>query len=281
MFDLDAYIAQIEEAADFIRSVRSAAPDVGIICGTGMGGLAGKVDSADVVPYDKIPHFPISTVESHHGNLVLGRLGGRSVALMQGRFHYYEGYSLREVTFPVRVMKALGCKAMIVMNATGSVNRLIPMGSIMFITDQINLMGVNPLVGPTDDRLGTRFPDMSEPFNRELIAIGEQVALEASIKVHQGVAAAVTGPNLETAAEYRMFQIIGADVVTMSTIPEVIVANQVGLKVLGISTITDNCLPDSLKPANVEEIIAVAQAAEPRLEALVTGVLKKIGAVID
>lgn len=281
MFDLKQYIHQIEEAAATIRSRHSRPPEVGIICGTGMGALAGKVASQTIIPYKSIPHFPLSTVESHSGNLILGDLGGRSVMVMQGRFHFYEGYSMREVTFPVRVMKALGCRALIVMNAVGSVNPLIPKGSIVFPSDHINLMGDNPLIGPNNESLGPRFPDMSEPYSRRLIEFGEKVALDAGVKVHQGVLVAVTGPNLETAAEYRMFQIIGADCVTMSTIPEVIVANHAGMKVIGISTVTDECLPDRLEPASLEAIIAVAQSAEPRLDTLVTGILKRIGEVID
>lgn len=281
MFDIKEYKRNIEEAAFAVRKASSTVPEVGIICGTGMGGLGDKVENPTIVPYDEIPHFPVSTVESHHGNLVLGTLASRPVMLMQGRFHRYEGYDLREVTFPVRVMKALGCRAMIVMNACGTVNRLIPRGSIMLANDQINLMGENPLIGPNDEDLGPRFPDMSEPFSRDLIALAHDVALEANLRVQEGVLVAVTGPNLETAAEYRMFQIIGADAVTMSTIPEVLIANHAGMKVLGISTMTDNCFPDSLQPASVEEIIAVAQSAEPRLEKLVVGVLARIGEVID
>lgn len=280
-FDVKAYISQIDEAAASVRARHAAAPEVGVICGTGMGALGEKVKNRTVVPYETIPNFPVSTVESHKGNLVLGELGGRQVMLMQGRFHYYEGYSMKQVTFPVRVMKALGCKAMIVMNAVGSMNKLIPKGSLMIVTDHINLMGDNPLIGPNDDRLGVRFPDMSEPYSRALIRLGEDVALKAGLKVHQGVLVGVTGPNLETAAEYRMFQIIGADCVTMSTVPEVIVANHAGLKVLGISTVTDECLPERLEPAHLEDIIAVAQSAEPRLETLVSGVLQRIGEVID
>ncbi|MBI3737167.1 purine-nucleoside phosphorylase, partial [Candidatus Sumerlaeota bacterium] len=235
------------------------------------------VAGATVVPYHEISHFPVSTVESHKGNLILGELSGRQVMVMQGRFHFYEGYSMKQVTFPVRVMRALGCKAMIVMNAVGSMNPLIPMGSLMFIMDHINLQGDNPLIGPNDDSLGPRFPDMSEPYNRKLIQIGREVAIENKLRVHEGVLIAVTGPNLETAAEYRAFRIMGADVVSMSTVPEVLVANHAGMKVVGISTVTDNCLPDNLKPAHLEDIIAVAQAAEPRLEILVRGILARIG----
>lgn len=280
MDDIKAYIKQIAEAAEFIRSRHNDAPHVGVILGTGMGKLADQVEGATVIPYKDIPHFPVSTVESHKGNLILGRLGGRPVMMMQGRFHFYEGYTMKQVTFPVRVMKALGCRAMIVMNAVGSMNPLIPMGSLMFITDQINMMGENPLIGPNDDSLGPRFPDMSEPYCRQLIQIGREVALEAKLRVSEGVLVAVTGPNLETAAEYRAFRLMGADVVGMSTVPEVIVAVHAGMRVFGLSAITDNCLPDSLKPAKLEDIIAVAQAAEPRQEVLVKGVLARIGEVI-
>ncbi len=281
MTDTKINIDHINEAADFIRSKFVQTPDVGIICGTGMGALADRVQDATVIPYETIPNFPVSTVESHKGNLIVGTLGGRPVMLMQGRFHFYEGYSQVEVTFPVRVMKALGCRAMIVMNAVGSMNRFIPKGSIMLISDHVNLMGDNPLIGPNDDTLGPRFPDMSEPYSRALIGIAKEVALAAKLKVHEGSIAAVTGPNMETRAEYRMFQIMGVDCVSMSTVPEVLVANHAGLAVCGISTITDNCLPDSLEPALLEDIIAVAQAAEPKLEALVTGILERIGEVID
>jgi len=267
---------QIEEATRYIRSKTRLKPTVGVILGTGMGALAKAVENAVVIPYDEIPHFPVSTVESHHGNLYLGQLEGKTVFMMQGRFHYYEGYSLKQVTFPVRVMKSLGCGTLIVMNAVGSMNPFIPAGSLVLPGDFINLMGDNPLIGPNDDELGPRFPDMSQPFNRDLIALAEEVALESRIKVHRGVMIAVPGPNLETAAEYRFFRRIGADIVTMSTVPETIVAVHAGMRVLGISTVTDNCLPDALKPADIAEIIAIANAAEPRLSTLVRGVLKKM-----
>ena len=266
----------IAEAAGAIRARFSRRPQVGIICGTGMGSLAERIEQAVRIPYGEIPHFPLSTVESHQGNLVLGQLGGREVCVMQGRFHRYEGYSLRQVTFPVRVMRALGCEALIVMNATGSMNPFIHKGSLVLLHDQINMMGQNPLVGPNDDTLGPRFPDMSEPYSRKLIALAENVALKMGIPTFRGVCVAVTGPNLETAAEYRAFRLLGADVVTMSTIPEVIVANHAGMKVLGISTVTDECYPDSLKPADIGEIIAVAQAAEPKLDVLVRGTLARL-----
>jgi len=269
---------QIAEATAFIRSKTDLQPRVGIILGTGMGALAGAVTKSAVLSYRDIPHFPISTVESHAGNLHLGILEGVPVMLMQGRFHYYEGYSMKEITFPVRVMKALGCAMMIVMNATGSMNPLIPRGSLVLVADHINLMGDNPLIGPNDDELGPRFPDMSESYSRELIGLAEEVALDLGVRLHKGVMIAVTGPCLETAAEYRFFRRIGADIVTMSTVPEVIVANHAGLKVLGISVITDECLPDALKPADIGEIIATAAAAEPRLTALVSGILARLRA---
>jgi purine-nucleoside phosphorylase len=281
MFNLKDYVQRIDEAAAAIRKRHPASPSVGVILGTGMGALASAVETPTVVPYAEIPHFPLSTVESHPGNLVLGRLADRSVALMQGRFHFYEGYDLRQVTFPVRVMKSLGCRALIVFNAVGSVNRLIPRGSIMLVADHINLMGDNPLIGPNDDALGPRFPDMSEPYDRRLIALAHDVALKNGLKLHHGVIVAVSGPNLETAAEYRMFQILGADCVTMSTVPEVIVAVHAGLRVLAISTVTDDCPPDNLQPANISQILAVAQAAQPRLQTLLSGVLQRIAEVID
>jgi len=269
---------QIAEATAFIQSKSDVAPRVGIILGTGMGALANAVAKSVVLSYKDIPHFPLSTVESHAGNLHLGVLEGVPVMMMQGRFHFYEGYTMKQITFPVRVMKALGCTMMIVMNATGSMNPLIPRGSLVLVADHINLMGDNPLIGPNDEELGPRFPDMSEPYSRELIALAEEVALDLGIRVHKGVMIAVTGPCLETAAEYRFFRRIGADIVTMSTVPEVIVAVHAGLKTLGISVATDECLPDALKPADIREIIATAAAAEPRLTALVSGVLARLRA---
>ena len=267
---------EIAEAKNLIVSRAKVKPRVGIICGTGMGALAERIENAVRIPYDEIPHFPLSTVESHHGNLVLGTLSGQPVYVMQGRFHYYEGYTMRQVTFPVRVMRALGCEAMVVMNAVGSMNPLIGRGSLVFISDMINMMGDNPLLGPNDDELGPRFPDMSEPFSFKMIRVAEEVALKAGIRTHRGVLIGVAGPNLETRAEYRAFRAMGADIVGMSTIPEVLVANQGGMKVIGISTVTDECLPDALKPADINEIIAVAQAAEPKLDIIVSGLLKRL-----
>ncbi len=266
----------IQEAAKFLRTKTSLTPRVGIICGTGMGSLAEKPKGLVKVPYDDIPHFPVSTVESHHGNLCFGELSGQKCVVMQGRFHRYEGYSLEQVTFPVRVMKELGVEVLIVMNAVGSVNHHMPAGSLVIATDHINMMGDNPLLGPNDERLGVRFPDMSQPYDRELIAKMEQVGLDRGIRTHRGVLVAVTGPNLETAAEYRMFQRIGADLVTMSTVPEIIVAAHASLRAVALSTVTDECLPDALKPAHVEEIIAVANSREEERCALVLGLLEKL-----
>jgi purine-nucleoside phosphorylase len=276
MFDLKEYIRQIDEAAAFVRERQPLAPRVGVICGTGMGALAEKVQDRIVVPYDQIPHFPVSTVESHKGNLMLGTLAGKPVMVMQGRFHFYEGYAMKQVTFPVRVMKALGCEALVVMNATGSMNPLIPRGAIVLVDDMINFMGDNPLLGPNDERLGPRFPDMSQPYDKALRQILREVALEAKIRLHEGVMIAVAGPNLETRAEYRAFRRLGADIVTMSTVPETLVARHAGMRVVALSTVTDNCLPDALEPAILDEIIAVAQAAEPRLEKLVMGLLARM-----
>jgi purine-nucleoside phosphorylase len=268
---------QINEAAAFIRSRTAVEPEVGIILGTGMGAMAAQVRSDTVIDYGDIPHFPVSTVESHAGRLHMGGFAGKQVFMMQGRFHFYEGYTMRQVTFPIRVMRALGAKTLIVMNAVGSMNALIPAGSLVLVQDHINLMGDNPLIGPNDDELGPRFPDMSEPYSRELIALAQQVAVEKKIPgVHRGVMVAVTGPNLETAAEYRMFQRMGADIVTMSTVPEVIVAVHAGMRVLGISTVTDGCLPDALHAAKLEDILRVAGQAEPRLSSLVGGIIERL-----
>jgi purine-nucleoside phosphorylase len=267
---------QIAEAVVHIRSLTPLTPVVGIICGTGMGALADRIEQAVRIPYDAIPHFPISTVESHHGNLVLGTLAGRSVCVMQGRFHYYEGYTMKQVTFPVRVMRELGCTVLVVMNAVGSMHHLIRRGTLVFIDDHINMMGDNPLLGPNDDDAGPRFPDMSQPYDRKLIALAEDVALKAGILTRHGTLVGVQGPNLETRAEYRAFRIWGGDIVGMSTVPEVIVANHGGMRVVGISTVTDECYPEALRPADIADIIATAQAAEPKLDVIVSGLLARL-----
>jgi len=266
---------QIQEAASYIKGKTSATPKVGVICGTGMGELGDKPANLVKIPYQDIPHFPVSTVESHKGFLCIGSLGGKDVAIMQGRFHRYEGYSMQQVTFPVRVMKALGVETVVIMNAVGSVNPFIRRGSLVLISDHINLMGDNPLIGPNDDRLGPRFPDMSEPYSFELMDKAEEIALEKGIKLHRGVVAAVTGPNLETRAEYRALERIGADLVSMSTVPEVIVAVHSGLKVMGLSTVTDECYPECLRPVELAEIVEVANSLEPQRQAIVTGIIER------
>lgn len=260
--------SKISEAKDFIASKSKIKPKIGIILGTGLGALAKEIKVESSIPYKDIPHFPVSTVYGHEGKLVLGSLGGKKVTAMQGRFHYYEGYSLQEVTFPVRVMKAMGADTLVVSNACGGMNPLFSRGDIMVMEDHINLFGDNPLRGPNDDSLGPRFPDMSEPYSRELIGLAEQVALEAGIKLQKGVYVGVQGPNLETRAEYRFLRGIGADVVGMSTVPETIVAVHSGMRVLGLSVVTDLCLPDALKPASHIEIVKTASKAEPKLTKL-------------
>jgi purine-nucleoside phosphorylase len=267
---------RIEESIKALRVKTPMQPGLGIILGTGLGGLADEIKKEVVVDYASIPHFPISTVESHHGKLIFGYLAGKNVVAMQGRFHSYEGYSLQQITFPVRVMKYLGVRTLLISNAAGGMNPQFGRGSIMIITDHINLLGDNPLIGPNDDSLGPRFPDMSEPYSKELVALADSVALDLKIRVEHGVFVAVPGPNLETRAEYRFLRLIGADAVGMSTVPENIVANHMGLRVLGFSIITDECYPDALQPARVDEIIKVAQAAEPKLTAIMKGVVERL-----
>jgi len=268
-------LERVERAADAVRARFARGPDVAIILGTGLGGLAGRIAVEETIAYADIPGFPLSTVESHAGRLLCGTLSGKTVVAMQGRFHRYEGYSLAQVTFPVRVLRALGAGTLIVSNACGGMHPLWAAGDLMLIADHINLLGDNPLIGPNDDRLGPRFPDMSEPYDRTLRGVARTVAAELKVTLREGVYVSVPGPNLETRAEYRFLRGIGADVVGMSTVPEVIVATHGGMRVLGISIITDQCLPDALEPASVEKIIAVASRAEPHLTALVCGVLER------
>lgn len=265
---------QIEEAAVAIRQYWTETPHAGIILGTGLGHLVEDIDVAVALDYESIPHFLKSTAVSHRGRLVCGRLEDVPVVAMEGRFHQYEGYPLKRITLPVRVMKRLGAKLLVVSQAVGGMNPYYRPGDVMIIDDHINLMGDNPLVGVNDDRLGPRFPDMSRPYDPELIEKGLEIGRQQNFVVHRGVTVAVTGPNLETRAEYRFLRMIGADVVGMSTVPEVIVAVHSGLRVFGLSVVTDMCLPDALEPANVERIIAIANSAEPKLRALVRGILK-------
>ncbi len=266
----------MQEAAAYIRTRTDAAPAIGIILGTGLGGLVEEIEVETVLDYKDIPHFPVSTVESHHGRLIFGTLAGKKVVVMQGRFHYYEGYSLKRVTFPVRVMHALGVRSLLVSNAAGGMNPTFRRGDIMVIWDHINLIGDNPLIGPNDETLGPRFPDMSEAYSEEYIALAETVALEARIPLRKGVFVAVAGPNFETRAEYRFLRTIGADVVGMSTVPENIVAVHMGIKVLAFSIVTDECFPDALEPVDVPAVIKAANDAEPKLRALMQGVIARL-----
>jgi purine-nucleoside phosphorylase len=267
---------QIQAAKQAIVKRWLAKPKAGIILGTGLGGLTEDIEAEATFAYEEIPYFPHSTVKSHAGRLVCGRLAGQTVVAMEGRFHYYEGYSLQQITLPVRVMKALGCEVLVVSNACGGMNPQFGKGDLMIIEDHINLMGDNPLIGKNDDRLGPRFPDMCRPYDPELIALTARLALAEKIVCHKGVFVAVTGPNLETRAEYRFLRGIGADVVGMSTVPEVIVGVHCGLRNLGLSVITDMCLPDALEPVVLEDILATAAIAEKKLRVLVRRVVGEL-----
>ena len=269
-------ISKINETLEVIKKITTEEYPFGIILGTGLGGLTKDIEVQHEIEYEDLPHFPLSTVESHHGKLIFGKIGDKNVVAMQGRFHFYEGYSMKQITYPVRVMKFLGVKTLLVSNACGGMNPIYKRGDIMLMVDHINLLGDNPLIGMNEDELGPRFPDMSEPYDLELIKVAEEVALENKIKVQKGIYVAVPGPNLETKAEYRFLRTIGADVVGMSTIPENIVAIHMGIKVLGISIITDECFPDSLTPVNVEEIISTAMKAEPKMTLIMKEVVKRI-----
>lgn len=269
-------LTKINEALAAIKKYTDEEYPVGIILGTGLGGLVKEIKISHEIEYSEIPHFPISTVESHKGKLIFGKIADKNVVAMQGRFHFYEGYSMQQITFPVRVMKFLGVKTLLISNACGGMNPQFRRGDIMLMTDHINLLGDNPLIGKNLDELGPRFPDMSEPYSNDLIELAESVALENKIKVQKGVYVAVPGPNLETKAEYRFLRATGADVVGMSTIPENIVANHMSMKVLGFSIVTDECFPDALKPVKLEEVIAVAMEAEPKMTLIMKEVIKKL-----
>ncbi|MFL5340791.1 MAG: purine-nucleoside phosphorylase [Gemmataceae bacterium] len=267
---------QIQDATKFIRSRWGKTPVAGIVLGTGLGGLTRDIAADVAIPYGEIPHFLSSTAPSHKGQLVCGTLAGKPVVAMEGRFHFYEGYKLQQIAFPVRVMKELGANHLVVSNACGGMNPQWSRGDIMLIEDHINLLGDNPLIGKNDDRLGQRFPDMSEPYSRELIQLAQRVALQEKIPLQKGVFVAVPGPNLETRAEYRFLRAIGADVVGMSTVPEVVVGVHSQMKIIGFSVITDMCLPDHLEPANLPDIIAAANEAEPKLRRLVARVVGEL-----
>jgi len=268
--------AKITESVEFINQKSNIKPKIAIILGTGLGRLVEDIKEKEIIPYSDIPNFPISTVQGHGGNLVLGKLENKEVVAMQGRFHYYEGYNLKEVTFPVRVMKKLGAEVIIISNAAGGMNRFFKRGDLMLITDHINLFGNNPLIGPNDEELGLRFPDMSEVYDRKLVELTLKVALKEKIKLHQGIYVGLTGPTLETPAEYRFLIKIGADAVGMSTVPEVIVANHMGMKVLGISCITDLAINGVIVKTGLEEILKAASKAEPIMTKLVKKVIQKI-----
>jgi purine-nucleoside phosphorylase len=271
-----AFLEQIEAAREFIASRGGPAPRVGLILGTGLGDVTGAVEKPVRIPYEEIPGFVTSTAESHAGVLVLGTVKGVPVAAMQGRMHYYEGYSMKEITFPVRVMRALGAKTLLISSAVGGMSPRLAGGDIVVVTDHISLMGDNPLIGPNEESLGPRFPDMSDPYARELVELAEQLALEERIPLKPAVFVGVPGPNLETRAEYRFLRQIGADVVGMSVIPEVLVAVHGGMKVLAFGVVTDECFPDALEPADISKILAIAAGAEPTLRKLVIRVLERL-----
>ncbi len=267
---------RIEAAAHAVRQRFPKPADIAVILGTGLGALSDVMDVEVSIGYEELPNFPLSTVESHRGRLLCGTLGGKTVIAMQGRFHRYEGYSLQQVTFPVRVLRALGAETLVVSNACGGMNPLWAAGDLMLISDHINMLGDNPLIGPNDETLGPRFPDMSVPYDPDLRTLALEVAAAAGVTLREGVYVAVPGPNLETRAEYRLLRHIGADVVGMSTVPEVIVARHGGMRVLGLSIITDLCLPDALEPTNLDDILRVAREAEPRLTTVVRGVVERL-----
>ena len=276
--DLRGERRRIDGAAAFLRKSLGAGfrPEAAVVLGTGLGGVAEEMERAKTIPYDAIPGFPVSTVEGHRGTLLAGRLRGRAVLAMEGRFHFYEGYSLRAITFPVRVFRALGAHTLVLTNACGGLNPLFEGGDLMVVDDHINLMGDSPLRGPNDDALGPRFPDMGRVYDPALVALAERVALEEGIALRKGVYLALPGPQLETRAEYRMLRTLGADAVGMSTVPEAIVAVHAGMRVLGFSVVTDMCLPDHLEPVNIERILATAAKAGPRLGRILVSCIERL-----
>jgi purine-nucleoside phosphorylase len=260
---------KIDKAVTFVRKKSDLKPQVAVVLGSGLGNLSSRMVEDARIPFEKIPYFPKSGVEGHAGELMLGRIGRKRVAVMNGRVHYYEGYTMQEVTFPIRVLRALGAKKLILTCAAGGMNPLHEKGDIVCLVDQINLTGDNPLIGPNDDKLGPRFPDMSQPYDKEYVKLAEEIALDEKIRLRKGVFIGVAGPNLETAAEYRFLRMIGGDVVSMSMVAEDIVAVHGGMRVVGLAVVTDLCLPDALGPASHSEILKVARAAEPKLTELI------------
>jgi purine-nucleoside phosphorylase len=269
-------LQKVENAVQAIRKKTKAVPSVGIILGTGMGKFPEKIDVETVIPYDAIPHFPVSTVEGHAGNLVFGNVRGKQIVAFQGRFHLYEGYSACEIALPIRTLRFLGATVLIESNAAGGLNPLFAPGDLVVITDHINLTGANPLIGENFEKFGVRFPDMSAPYDPALVRLAKKIALQEQIPLREGVLVGLTGPNLETRAEYRFLRAIGADMVTMSTIVEVIAAVHAGLRVFGVSIISDMCLPDALRPATFDEILKTASSAEPLLTTLVEKIIINI-----
>jgi purine-nucleoside phosphorylase len=268
-------LQQIKETANFLKEKTNATPESGIILGTGLGGLVGEIEINHSISYEDIPNFPVSTVEGHSGRLIFGKLGGKSVVAMQGRFHFYEGYPMQKVTFPVRVMKYLGIKNLIVSNASGGVNPDFEIGDLMILNDHINLIP-NPLIGHNDNELGPRFPDMSESYCPDMVAKAEKIATDNNIKVQKGIYIAVTGPTLETPAEYLYFRIIGGDTVGMSTLPEVVVARHMDIPCFAISVITDLGVPGKIKKVTHEDVQAVAEVTEPKLTLIIKELISSI-----
>ncbi len=273
---MESFKKKVNEVAEFVRARISAMPDIGLLVGTGLGNSLKDIKEVTSFEYREIPNFPVSTVQSHYGRLVFGRIEEKPVMAMQGRFHYYEGYNMQEVTLPVRVMQVLGVKTLILSNASGGINPLFNRGDIMVIADHINLTGNNPLVGPNIDEWGPRFPDMIEVYSPRLISLAEKAALENCISLQKGVYAGLAGPSLETRAEIRFLRTIGADAVGLSTIPEVIAAVHGGMAILGLSVITNMNLPDNPAPCSVDEVIATAEEAAPRLQKVIEGVIKAL-----
>lgn len=269
-------LEKIKKTTEFLKSKVDLKPEIGIVLGSGLGNLGNEINPVAVIPYKEIPNFPISTVMGHGSNLIFGTLEGKNVVAMQGRFHYYEGYTMQEITFPIRVMKALGVQSLFLSNAAGGMNPDFEVGDIMLIVDHINFMGTNPLIGPNHDELGPRFPDMSEPYSKKFINLAKQCANNLNIPIKEGVYVAVTGPNFETPAEYKFFRIIGGDAVGMSTVPEVIVAAHSGLPVFGVSIITDLGGFEDIQPISHEEVLKAADAAEPKLSAIIKAMLKEL-----
>jgi purine-nucleoside phosphorylase len=269
-------LAQFNQSVEFIKSKTAVEPTIGIILGTGLGGLVKEIKVLDEIPYQDIPNFPVSTVESHSGKLIFGELGGKKVVAMQGRFHYYEGYNMQQVTFPVRVMKLLGIQRLFVSNASGGVNPDFEVGEIMIQNDHINLFPAHPLIGKNIDELGPRFPDMSEPYDHKMIALAQEIAAENNIKVSLGSYAGLTGPTLETPAEYKYVRAIGADAVGMSTVPEVIVARHMDIPCFAISIITDLGVPGKIHKVSLQDVIDVANRQEPKMTLIMRELIARI-----